>query len=300
MVASLDAELLPTFLSVVEHGRIAAAARALHLSQPAVTARIRRLETSLGTTLLERSVRGVAPTPAGLRLAAHAREIQRMLDEAAADVGESVAAQPLAIAASTTIAAQVLPAALAAYRQKHPHVEIKLRIGNTEDVLEAVRSGRFPLGLVEGLRRAAAVRLEPWVDDELLLAVRRDAPASWRPRDAVGLRDMPLLWREPGSGTRAVVARALRAAGARSKPQAGDLVLGSNEAITSGIAAGLGVGFLSRWSLGPHVTSGRIRVVPGFPLTVRRTFHWALPSGGLSGTASHFLQHATQNPPVPG
>lgn len=300
MRSSIDPDLLPTFLAVLEQGRIAAAARVLHMSQPAVSARIRRLEDSVGVTLLERSVRGVSPTPAGRRLAEHAREIQRMLDRAAADVGATAALGPLSIVASTTIAAQVLPAALASFRRDHPGVEIRLRIGNTEEVLDAVRSGRHPIGLVEGHRRAAAVRLEPWIDDELLLVVGREVAGRWAPRRAEDLSNIPLLWREPGSGTRAVIARALRAAGVRGKPQSGDLVLGSNEAIASGVAAGLGVGFLSRWSLAPHLASGRVRIVAGFALTVKRTFHWALPSGGLSGTAAHFVQHVTRTPPTPG
>lgn len=297
-MASIDPELLTTFQAVLEHGRIAAAARATHLSQPAVSARIRRLERELGTTLFKRSVRGVSPTPAGQRLAVHARELQALLDRAAADVRGTDELGKLEIIASTTIAAQVLPISLAAYRQRHPEVELALTIGNTDEVVEAVRDGIVPLGLVEGNRRVAAVRLTPWVDDELTLVTGRNAPDAWRPRTADQLATLPLLWREPGSGTRAVIAKALRAAGARGKPQAGDLVLGSNEAITSGVAAGLGLAFLSRWSLAPHLKSGRITTVPNFELSIRRTFHFAVPAGELSGTAAHFVRFATQYPPA--
>ena len=298
MTDTLDPELLTTFLAVLEHGRMAAAARATHLSQPAVSARIQRLEQTLGTALFHRSVRGVSPTPAGQRLAGYAREMQGLLERAAADIGGAEQLGTLAVFASTTIAAQVLPITLAAYRKQHPDVDLKIRVGNTEEVVAAVRDGSFPLGLVEGTKRVAAVRLQPWVDDELQLVVGRDAPLHWRPRTPADLVEVPLLWREPGSGTRAVIARSLRAAGARGKPQTGDLVLGSNEAITNGVAAGLGLGFVSRWSLGPHLRAGRVALVPGFDLAIRRTFHWALPSGGLSGTTAHFVNFATQKPPA--
>ncbi len=300
MNRELDAELLPTFLAVLEHGRIAAAARAVHLSQPAVSARIRRLEEALGTVLFERSASGVSPTPAGERLAVHAREVQRALDRAVAEVGATDSLGKLSILASTTIAAHVLPATLAAYRAQHPEVELDLRIGNTETVIAAVRDGHQPIGLVEGHRRASGVRLEPWVDDELQLVIGRGAPSTWRLREVSDLERVPLLWRETGSGTRAVLSRALRGAGVRSKPTGRDLVLGSNEAITSGIAAGLGVGFLSAWSVGPHVAAGRVRTVPGLGLQVRRTFCWAVPTGGCQGTAAHFMRFATRTPPTPG
>ena len=296
--SALDPDLLPTFLAVLEHGRIAAAARAENLSQPAVSARIRRLEESLGTALFERSVRGVAPTPAGLRLAAHAREIQRILRQAATDVGGVGELGVLSLAASTTIAAYVLPRVIAAYRRQHPSVNFELFIGNTEEVIDEVRSQRAALGLVEGLKRAQAVRLNRWIDDELQPVIGSEAPTHWRLQSVTDLEGLPVLWREVGSGTRTVVARALRTAGARGKPRQGDFVLSSNEAIISAVTAGLGVGFVSKWSLGPHVAAGRLRPVSGFDLQIGRAFSWAIPSGGLSGTEAHFRQFAERNPPA--
>ncbi len=82
MTTRLDPSLLPTFLAVVDAGRISAAAKVLHLSQPAVTAQIRKIEDSLGASLFVRSVQGVVPTAAGVRLAAYAHRVQRLLDDA--------------------------------------------------------------------------------------------------------------------------------------------------------------------------------------------------------------------------
>jgi DNA-binding transcriptional LysR family regulator len=70
---TFDPALLPTFLAVLDSGRISAAARVLRLSQPAVTAQIRKLEEAMGAPLFVRSARGVVPTPAGERLAGYAR-----------------------------------------------------------------------------------------------------------------------------------------------------------------------------------------------------------------------------------
>ena len=104
---TLDPTLLDTFLDVLRHGGIGAAARASDLSQPAVTARMRRLEESLGTPLLTRSPQGVAPTPAGDKLAEYARRIRLLLDEAAVEVPASDARLGrLSLVASSTIAAR--------------------------------------------------------------------------------------------------------------------------------------------------------------------------------------------------
>jgi DNA-binding transcriptional LysR family regulator len=72
-----DPTLLTTFLATLDAGRISAAAKAIHLSQPSVTAQLRKLEDALGTTLFIRSVHGVTPTEAGLEHAPSSSEPSR-------------------------------------------------------------------------------------------------------------------------------------------------------------------------------------------------------------------------------
>lgn len=299
MNARLDPELLSTFLAVVHHGRISAAARAIHLSQPAVTARIRKLEARIGAPLLVRSVRGVEATAHGSRLAEHARELERLLDRALDDVAATEnELGSLALAASTTIAAHVLPPVLARFRARHPDLPIAVEIGNTQEVVTAVREGSMPLGLVEGTAKAVGVRLVPWLDDELVPVISPTAAFSVK-RDG-DLDRVPLLWRETGSGTRAVIATALRKAGIRSSPDRSDLVLGTNTAIAHAAAAGLGVAFVSRWAVSPFLSGGRLRTIPGLSFSIRRTFQWALPAGALRGSAARFHSIALAHPPSAG
>jgi DNA-binding transcriptional LysR family regulator len=288
----LEPALLSTFLAVLDAGRISAAAKTLHLSQPAVTAQVQRLEETLGVALFVRSAQGVAPTPAGVRFAEYAREVRRTLQDAVSAVAQ--AREPsgaLVVGASTTIAAHVLPSLLARFRAQHRDLALRVLVGNTESVVDDVREGGVPLGLVEGHARASGVRLEPFLDDEIVAVVGRDAPFTVR--RASDLEAVPLLWRETGSGTRAVVERALAKSGVRRRGvRALDVELGSTEAILGGAAAGLGVAFVSRISARSHVEAGLVRVVPGLDLVIRRTFRWALPAGALSGMAARFYDFA--------
>ncbi|NNN05924.1 MAG: LysR family transcriptional regulator [Elusimicrobia bacterium] len=291
-----DPGLLEALLAAAQTGRVTAAARELNLTQPAVTARLRRLERAVGAPLLARSARGVTLTPAGRELCERARKIQALLEEGAAAVaGAPSPTGRLALAASTTIASYVLPPLLARFRAAYPRIALSLSVGNTEEVLERVRSGIAPLGLVEGHGRAPAVRLEPFLEDEIV-AVRspRSAVAVRGPAD---LARQTLLWRERGSGTRAVVERALGHAGGRRRGSAGDVELGGTEAIKSAAAAGLGVGFVSRWALQGDA-AGRLAIllVPG--LSIRRVFRWVLPAAALSGTAAVFRDFARAHPPA--
>ena len=291
----VDPSLLSTFLAVLDAGRVSAAAKTLHLSQPAVTAQVRKLEESFGTALFVRSVRGVVPTDSGLRLAVHARSIRKLLDDALSDVSASVDVRsgPLVIAASTTIAAHLLPPLLAKFRALHRVIPMRVRLGNTETVIEDVRDERVPIGLVEGHARAPGIRLEPFIDDEIVPIICRDAPFTIRQvRD---LEAVPILWREAGSGTRAVVTRAITAAGVRrGKIRELDIEMASTEAVVGAVSAGLGVGFVSRWSVRAHLTAGLVHIVPGLNLVLRRTFRWALPAGTLSGTAARFYAFANR------
>lgn len=296
----IDPRLLPTFLTVLETGRVSAAARALHLSQPAVTAQIRRLEDELGVALFVRSASGVTPTAAGEKLAGYARRVRALLAEAAGAV--TTAEEPggeLSLAASTTIAAYVLPRVLARFRQAYPATTVRLRVGNTEEVLGWVKREEVPLGLVEGHARASGVHLEAFADDEIVAAACAGSTCA-RVRRAGELAKVPILWREPGSGTRAVVERALRRAAIRRGPLPIDAEIGGTEAILGAASAGLGVAFVSRWALQSHVAAGRLVVLPGLDLVIRRTFRWATGAGALGGTARRFRDFARSHPPALG
>ncbi|WP_407653769.1 LysR substrate-binding domain-containing protein [Archangium lipolyticum] len=281
-------------------GQVSAASRLLHLSQPAVTAQVRQLERECGQPLLVRTARGVRLNDAGRALLEYAQRIHQLLDEAALAV--SVEEEPggeLVLAASTTVASYVVPELLASFLRSHRSVQARVEVGNTTQVLAWVGEGRAPLGLVEGHARAALIRLERYLDDELVPVVSSRAPAELlRVRSVEALRAVPLLWREPGSGTRAVMERALRKAGVRRGLQAGDLQLGDNEAIKGAVRLGLGVGFLSRWSIQDELALGRLRVLPVPGLSVERAFSWVLPVDEPSGLAGRFLRHARAAPPA--
>ncbi|ADO72359.1 Transcriptional regulator, LysR family [Stigmatella aurantiaca DW4/3-1] len=280
-------------------GQISAASRLLHLSQPAVTAQVRQLERDCGRPLLVRTARGVQVNEAGRALLEYAQRLHQLLEQAALAVaGEEALEGELVLAASTTVASYVVPELLASFLQVHRGLQVRLEVGNTAQVLGWVADGNVPLGLVEGHARAARIRLERYLEDELVPVVSSRAPEELlRIRTVDALQGVPLIWREPGSGTRAVLERALRKAGVRRGLQAGDLQLGSTEAIKGAVALGLGVGFLSRWSIQEELVSGRFQrlAIPG--LRVDRAFSWVLPVDAPSGLAGHFLRHARAVPP---
>lgn len=298
----IDPEWLTTFLAVSEQGGVLAASRMLHVSQPALSTRLRRLEAAVGKPLFDRSPRGMGLTEAGRRLLPVARKLAGVVAEALEAVEPEAVrpAGPLRLAASTTLANHVLPPLLAEMARRHALPGMDLRVGNTDEVLAAVRHGRVALGAVEGLARAAGLRLEPLAQDELLPVCAPDRMAPEiraRVDGATTLKaflKLPILWREPGSGTRRVIEEALRALGAKEKDMRADYVLGGTLALKGAVLAGMGVAFLPRSAITQELALKRLEIVPKPAPRVRRTFSWVLSPGTLPRELEVFMRLARE------
>jgi len=291
--------LLHAFLVVAEAGKISEAARRLHLSQPAVTAQIRRLEADLDMALFIRSVHGVTLTSRGARLRERLQRVFADLEEALSELDQPRELTGiLKFAASTTSAAHFVPDLFARFRRNHPAVGLHLVVGNAEDVLEHVREQHVELGLLAGHERSPGVRLEEFMPDEIVAvcAPRIRDPKFRRAIESLkSIRDLerlPLIWRERGAGTRAVVEQVLKERGLNVRKLDQRVEIGSTEAIKSLVTAGIGVAFFSCWEIQNELAAGTVREINVPGLRIRRVFSWALPSGGLAGLPGEFYRFA--------
>ncbi|HET7303202.1 MAG TPA: LysR family transcriptional regulator [Segeticoccus sp.] len=285
-----DLRSLEWLLAVAEHGSIGAAARALRVSQPSVTDRLQRLERHLGLALLQRSPRGTRLTPEGGAVADWARQVLDASDrlEAGAAALRRRQDSELRVSASMTVAEYLLPRWLADLRERHPDTAVALRMRNSQDVAEDVRQGRADLGFVEGPRVDRDLRRRVVTDDELAVVVGPGHRWAGR-RPPVSVTDLvaePLVVREPGSGTRDTLARALERAGQPGTPRGG-LELASTAAIKGAVLGGQGVGVLSRLAVADDLASGRLHEVRVDGLDLGRRLRLVWPSGRrLTGAAA--------------
>ena len=249
-------EQLRIFVAVAEREHVTRAAKALNLTQSAVSATISTLEARHGVHLFHRVGRGIELTDTGRAFAVEARavlaradEAQRMLDDAAGlDRGR------LSLVASQTIAGYWLPPVLARFKARYPGIAIDLAIGNSMQTADRVRDGTAELGFIEGpLDDPALARWQ--VGEDRLALVGTDPPDN---PDAATLRALPWLLREEGSGTRAALEAALRDRGVAIETLNVVLELPSNEALLAAAASGAGVTVLSTLVAGPMIAAGRI------------------------------------------
>lgn len=292
---------LHVFRIAAEQLNFTQAARALHISQPAVTQHIKQLEAQYGQALFLRGPAGLALTPAGRVVYDHVVETESMHAAMAKrlQAGLPVVSGPLKLAASTTIAQYLLPRWLGRFQQTHPQVELDLRMGNTEEVIAALLARRVDLGLIEGLNNRRELKAERFFEDEIVIVAAPGHPlARQRGLSVADLAAAPCVLREPGSGTRDVAERALRRL--KVDPRRLKVVLesSSSETIKGVVETGAGVGYLSRLALRHELARGTLVVlaVPG--LKIKRWLQVLAPQGpaptGVAGAFADFLKEAAK------
>lgn len=256
----MDTRQLACFCAVVEQRSFSQAAERLGVSQPAVSQQVRAFEQRLGRRLLDRSGRRVEPTEDGLRVYRAAQRLlqaeQQLLDDLAAGEGAALAGR-LAIGASTGPGGRAVPLLVCAFAAAHPGLRVSLSIFATQTIIEQVAVRQLEVGVVGARTGARSLRFEPLFRDEIVLAVPPGHPFAGRTVDPGELERETLIEMQEGAGVRRVVEEELRRAGARLRPER-RIELGLQESVKSAVAAGCGVGFISRAALEGELGAGTI------------------------------------------
>lgn len=245
---------LRIFITVAEIGHVTRAAEKLGLTQSAVSAAIAALENQYEVKLFDRVGRSIRVSEAGELFAGEARAVldrtqaaERMLRELGGlTIGH------LEIAASQTIANYWLPKRLATFHEQFPGVLLNMTISNTRDVESAVATGAADIGFVEGTTRTPQLVLDEVDSDQLIMVASAQREDIGR-AGGTDLPDIPLVVREPGSGTREVLENLSLKAGHKWQDLNIVLELPSNEAVREAVEAGAGATLISR-----HVVAGAI------------------------------------------
>ena len=255
---------LRIFVAVAERQHLTQAADALALTPSAVSAAIRGLEERYGTRLFDRVGRGIEVNAAG----------RIFLDEARATLARAAGAErvlvelaglargALAIQASQTIASYWLPPLLVRFRETHPQIDVRLDVGNTQSVADAVREGQADLGLVEGAVDDAALVAQVIGQDRMAIVVAPGHPwTRKRKLSAADLQSARWVMREAGSGTRSALEEILVGEGVNLAALEVVLTLPSNEAVRAAVMSAGFVAVLSELVAAPYIAAGLLAKV---------------------------------------
>ncbi len=251
----MELTTLRYFRTIVATGHLTRAARELGVTQPTLSAMLKKLESEAGTPLLHRTPRGVELTEAGRLFARHAEDALRQADAAlhAARQLAGLERGSLRIGGGATATTYLLPRVVSQLRRLHPGLRFFVREGGSSAIAAAVLSGELDLGIVTlpvSLPEADSLVRVPLVEDELRLIVPPSTPlagqSTFRWKDLDG---QSLVAFEAGTAVRDMIDRAASAAGVAL---AVVMELRSIESIKSMVAEGIGVGFVSRFALSPE------------------------------------------------
>ena len=252
---------LRVFSEVARQLSFAKAARALHLTPPAVTMQVRELEGHVGMPLFDRSGRSVTLTTAGEYMLVYTRKMLATLKDA-----EDTAARLLKLEVGTLTIGMVstakyfLPHLLAQFRREHEGIEIRLAVGNREQLVRMLHANEVDISIMGRPPKELATRAEPFAAHPHVFVAPVGHPLTQAgPLTPEALRGQGFILREEGSGTRAALEKFLLQA--RVEPRV-TMEMASNETIKQAVIAGMGLSFLSLHTLGLELDNRLIALLP--------------------------------------
>jgi DNA-binding transcriptional LysR family regulator len=252
---------LRVFAEVAQHSSMARAAERLHLTPPAISMQIKEIESQVGLPLFDRHGRAVSLSTAGEYFLVHARRLLAALkdtDDAMARFRKLESG--LLNVGLVSTAQYFVPSLLTRFREEHPGVELRLRVGaNREELVTLLQRGEVDLAIMGRPPKELATRAEPFAAHPHVFMAPPGHPILAMGRPPVSaLADFPLIVREPASGTRALMDRFFQ--DHRLQPRIA-MEMPSNETIKQAVMAGMGLGFLSLHTLGLELRTGLIEIV---------------------------------------
>jgi DNA-binding transcriptional LysR family regulator len=268
------------------------AARALCVTQPAVTGQIRALEAALAIKLFKKRGRRMVLSEVGAVLFQHAHEIfalEKKMERVVAETRE-LKRGLLKIGTTKTYARYLMPTLITRFRTLYPDIKVVLDEGNSQDVCQSLLDLRNELAVVAVTEELKGLAYEPFREEELLLFAAPEHPFARRQEGiAFGeLEGQLIIMKEEGSSTHTLVRQLFESRGLSPTV----LVETSNmEFIKELVGKGEGVSFLVRSALEPELARGSVAEVPlqdgSLSLQVRIA---TLDGGDLSPAATAFLR----------
>lgn len=283
------------FCLILEHGGVSKAAKMAGLGQPTVSQHLKSLEEGLGIQLFERRGRRVVPTQAAWILYPFAKQALQILENGKKALEEHVGLLRgrLLMAGSTIPGHYILPILMAKFHELFPQVEMRLEVGDSQWVVEMVRSSKVEIGFVGAKMKIQGMVFQPFAKDELAIVADNSHPMANKRIPLGDLEALKLVGREPGSGTRSSFEAWLRERGVDPLRLKIVAELGSTEAVIRAVKTGMGVSVVSMWAVAEELKRGGLKriFIEGPP--IEREFYLVkMETSILSPAAKRFADLA--------
>jgi DNA-binding transcriptional LysR family regulator len=286
---------LRALAGVARTGSVTGAARALHVTPPAITMQIQALEGLLGVALLDRLGDRFVLTDIGREVIEAVEHIETALDSCAASIAMAKGLESGQVSVGIVSTAKYFaPHALAAFARKHPGIDLRLVVGNREEIIQHLKANIIDMAVMGRPPVELAVDQYVMGDHPHVMIAPIDHPFAGRrnlaPTDFAG---EVFLVRERGSGTRALMERFFARANVDPTIR---MEIGSNETVKQAVMAGLGLSFISAHTVAAEIEDRRLVLldVEGLPV-VRQWYVVKLSDKRLSPAAAAITKFLSEN-----
>lgn len=265
---------LQAFVAAAQDSNVSQAAKALSLSQSAVSTALAELEHHIGRPLFDRIGKRLQLNETGKQLLPRAINLLAQAEELEQYARSGEATGNFRIGATLTIGNYLAARLISEYMQIYAQSRIQLKVANTSQIIDGMRRFDIDVGLIEGECFDPEIQTLPWCDDEMVVFCAPDHRLACCAE--VGLEDLAReawILREPGSGTRALFDRAVTGRLSQLNVR---LELEHTEAIKRAVESGLGIGCISRLALREAFRRGSLVEIATPYFDLRRHFYFLL------------------------
>lgn len=285
---------IQVFLKVVETGSVTKAAESLHLTQPAVSIQLKNFQDQFELPLTEIVGRKIYITDFGKEIAeASARILEQVYainHLTQAHKGQLFGKLKVSVVSTGKY---VMPYFISDFMSKHPELELQMDVSNKLMVLESLQKNEVDFALVSVLPEKLNIEKVDLIVNKLYFIGGTSSEAGKNEKSKLALDELPLLYREKGSGTRQSMERFIERKRISVKKR---MELTSNEAVKQAIIAGLGYSIMPLIGIQNEIKNQQLRIIPVKGLPIRTNWSLIWPKGKMhSPAASAFLSYLSKN-----
>lgn len=296
----MDFKQLESFISIAKYKSFSKAAKELFLTQPTITNHIQNLEKELGTILINRSNRTISLTKAGDILYDYALDMINTKKKTMFTLGEYKGKiEGLIEIASSTIPEEfIVPEIIKSFSKEFPHVKYTLKHFDSSDVIDEILNQKANFGFVGARISNSQIEYVNIADDELILIAPCDIEIKNDDGviDIKDIKNIPLIMRETGSGTRDLFMKELE----KNKLALDNFNviahIENTESIKQMVRKGMGVSIISRAAVKDEEAFGLLKIYKIKSLKLKRNFYFAYPKKRtLAPLEEKFKEHVIES-----
>ena len=281
---------LQIFLKIVQTQSITKASEELHLTQPAVSIQLKNFQNQFEIPLTEVLGRKIYITDFGKEIAGVVENIITQIDtishKTMAFKGQLSGKLKISIVSTGKY---VMPFFLSDFLKQNESVELKMDVTNKSKVIESLEKNEVDFALVSILPTTLQIEKLDLLENKLFLVGKKDSKFKHTSNSKLNLKELPMIYREMGSGTRKVMEQFIQKYKVEVKKK---MELTSNEAVKQALIAGLGYSIMPLIGIKNELQNNELQIIPikGLPITTTWSIIW-LKGKKHSPASASFLEY---------